>query len=171
MMMMMMINRMTKDDKIAGLNVGRLRCRVTTFDTFPTRYLTSKLLYRLEVYVVQSYTLYTIANFIYYILPHLLKDIRRLEAVQRRFTKKNWWGCMHLLIPNVLSYLAWKDWSRGELERVYYLLINFYLVSLPFILTTSLYCVNLHVPEATPTNFIYRVAQLMSASISSANVS
>jgi len=46
---------------------------------------------------------------------------------------------MHLLIPNVLSYLAWRDWSRGELERMYYLLINFYLVSLPFILTTSLY--------------------------------
>ena len=29
----------------------------------------------------------------------------------------------------------------------------------------------LHVPEAAPTNFIYRVAQLMSASISLANVS
>ena len=63
------------------------------------------------------------------------------------------------------------DWSRGELERMYYLLTNFYLVSLPFILTTSLYCVNAHVPEATPTNFIYYVAQLMSASISSATVS
>ena len=60
---------------------------------------------------------------------------------------------MHLLIPNILSYLAWRDWSRGELERMYYLLINFYLVSLLFTLTTSLYCVNLHIPEATPTNF------------------
>ena len=54
---------------------------------------------------------------------------------------------MHLLIPNHI---------RGELERMYYLLINFYLVSLPFILTTSLYCVNLHVPEGTPTNFLPR---------------
>ena len=38
----------------------------------------------------------------------------------------------------------------------YYLLINFYLVTLPFIQTTSLYCVNLRVPEATPTNFLPR---------------
>ena len=41
--------------------------------------------------------------------PHVLKDIRRLEAVQRRFTKKHCWGCMHLLIPSVSSYLAWRD--------------------------------------------------------------
>jgi len=39
--------------------------------------------------------------------PHLLEDIRRLEAVYN-VLQKNWWGCMHLLTPSTLTYLAWE---------------------------------------------------------------
>ena len=46
--------------------------------------------------------------------PHLLKDIQRLEAVQRRFTKMV--GLHALTYTERLSY--WRDWSRGELERI-----------------------------------------------------
>ena len=58
--------------------------------------------------------------------PHLLKDIRRLEAVQPYNVDllHSCWGCTHLLILSASNYLVWRDSKREESEPTYYLCTN-----------------------------------------------
>jgi len=96
--------------------------------------------------------------------PHLLKDIRRLEAVQRRFTKK-------LVGLHALTYterLELLGLERLESRRIRADILFAYKLLFGL---TALHSDDFFILSESTCTRVYRVVQLMSASIFSAAVS